>query len=58
MRADELGWWTCSYRPTKGDRIRKKVRTRSSLELIRELEACEDRPLRKAPKIDAAEARP
>jgi hypothetical protein len=50
VRADELGWWRCSYRPTKGNRLRVVVRARSSAELISNLEAIPDRPLRKPKK--------
>lgn len=39
VRADELGWWKCSYRPTVGDRLQVTLRARSSAELIAQMQA-------------------
>lgn len=47
VRALETGFWTCTYRPTHGERHRVRLRARSSAELIAVLEAVPDRPHRK-----------
>ena len=39
VRADELGWWRCSYQPTKGDRTRVELRARSAEDLVAQLKA-------------------
>lgn len=38
VRADELGFWRCSYRPTSGDRRVVRLVARSPDELVRALE--------------------
>lgn len=50
VRADELGFWRCSYRPTRGVRLSVTLRARGHLELLTLLEAAPDRPGRRPRK--------
>lgn len=52
VRADEWGWWRCSYRPTVGDRLRVQLKARSPAELLEQLRGV--KAVKSKPKRGAA----